>query len=108
MILLRDHVYGSSGDFGPAPLTAIDVRTGAVAWQRRTFSKVTMVQAGSRTIILDEDGRLAIARLSPSGLEVLQEASVTTKLSWTPPTLIGRRLYVRDRRSVVALDLSGG
>src|ERR1700694_1661968 len=28
MIRLGDLVFGSSGDFGPAPMTAIDVRTG--------------------------------------------------------------------------------
>jgi outer membrane protein assembly factor BamB len=105
MLLIDDHLFASSGDFGPAPLTAIEVRTGRVVWQQRTFPKVTMVQAGERTVILDEDGRLAIATLSPSGLNVLQQAPITTKLSWTAPTLIGRTLYVRDRRSLVALAL---
>ena len=105
MLVLDGHVYGSSGDFGPAPLTAVDVLTGAIAWQSREFPKVNSVQAGERTILLDEDGGLAIATLSPSGLQVLQEAQATTKLSWTVPTLIGRRLYVRDRRTLVALDL---
>jgi outer membrane protein assembly factor BamB len=105
MIVLGDHVYASSGDFGPAPLTALDVRTGNVAWQQRAFPKVTMVQAGDRTIVLDEDGRLAITTLTPTGLQVHQEASITTKLSWTAPTLIGTRLYIRDRRSLVAIDL---
>ncbi len=105
MLVLDGHVYGSSGDFGPAPLTAIEVSTGTVAWQSRTFPKVNLLQAGERTILLDEDGRLAVARLAPTGLQVLQEAQVTTKLSWTVPTLIGQRLYVRDRRTLVALDL---
>jgi outer membrane protein assembly factor BamB len=105
MLVLGGHVYGSNGDFGPAPLTAVDVTTGTVAWQSRTFPKVNLVQAGDRTIVLDEDGRLAVAVLSPTGLQVLQEAQVTTKLSWTVPTLIGRRLYVRDRRTLIALDL---
>ena len=105
MLVLGNHVYGSSGDFGPAPLTALDIATGAVAWQSRTFPKATFVQAGDRTIVLDEDGRLAIAWLSPSGLQVLQEAQITSKLSWTPPTLIGIRLYVRDRKTLVALEL---
>jgi outer membrane protein assembly factor BamB len=108
MLVLGDLVYGSSGDFGPAPLTALEVRTGRVVWQNRTFPKVSLVHAGDRTIVLDEDGQLAIATLSPEGLNVLQQASITTKLSWTAPTLIGSRLYVRDRRSLVALNLESG
>jgi outer membrane protein assembly factor BamB len=108
MMLLGDHLYGSSGDFGPAPLTAIEVRTGRVVWQDRAFPKVNLVQAGDRTIVLDEDGQLAIATLTPAGLTVHQRAPVTTKLSWTAPTLIGNRLYIRDRRTLVAIDLQAG
>jgi outer membrane protein assembly factor BamB len=105
MIVLGSHVYGSSGDFGPAPLTAVDVTSGEVAWQDRRFPKVTMVHLGDRTMLLDEDGRLAIVTLAPTGLTVHQEASVTTKLSWSAPTVIGTRVYVRDRKTLVALDL---
>jgi hypothetical protein len=28
------------------------------------------------------------------------------RLSWTPPTLVGTRLYVRDRATISALDLA--
>jgi hypothetical protein len=106
MLVLGGHVYGSSGDFGPAPMTALDIVTGSVAWQSRQFPKATLLQAGNRTIVLDEDGRLAIATLSPKAMTVLQQAQITSKLSWTAPTLIGRRLYVRDRKVLVALELT--
>lgn len=105
MILIGAHVFGSSGDFGPAPLTAVNAASGQIAWQDRHFPKVSLVHLGDRTLLLDEDGRLAIVTLDATGLKVLQEASVTTKLSWSAPTLIGTRLYVRDRKSLVALDL---
>ncbi len=29
-----------------------------------------------------------------------------TENAWTPPTLVGTKLYVRDRKNIVALDLS--
>lgn len=105
MLVLGNHVYASSGDFGPAPMTAIDVTTGQVAWQSRHFPKVNMVHLGDRTLVLDEDGRLAFVTLAPGGLTVHQEASVLTRLAWTAPTVIGQRLYVRDRKTLVALDL---
>jgi outer membrane protein assembly factor BamB len=105
LLVVGNHVYGSSGDFGPSPLTALDVVTGQLAWQSRHFPKVTMVHAGDRTILLDEDGRLALVTLAPTGMTVLQEASVATTLAWSAPTLIGRRLYVRDRTQLIALDL---
>lgn len=106
LLVLGEHVYGSSGDFGPAPLTALELRTGRVVWQDRAFPKASLLQAGDRTIVLDEDGQLAIATLAPTGLTVHQRAPITTKLSWTAPTLIGHRLYVRDRKTLVAIDLA--
>jgi hypothetical protein len=27
------------------------------------------------------------------------------RLSWTPPTLVGTKLYLRDQHAIVALDL---
>lgn len=105
MIRLGDLVFGSSGDFGPAPMTAIDVKTGNIMWQDRSFPKVNIVYADGKTIFLDEDGVLALVTLSPQGMKVISKASVLTNLAWTPPTLVGTRLYARDRRTIVALDL---
>ena len=39
LVRIGDVVYGSSGDFGPAPLTAVEVKTGKVLWQDRSFAK---------------------------------------------------------------------
>ena len=105
MIRLGDLVFGSSGDFGPAPMTAIDVKTGNIVWQDRSFPKVNMVYADGKAIFLDEDGVLALVTLSPEGMKVISKASILTNLAWTPPTLDGTKLYARDRKTIVALDL---
>lgn len=105
MLRIGEYVYGSSGDFGPAPLTAVHVATGAVAWQDRHFPKASLLYAAGKVIVLDEDGRLAVVTLSPEGLKVHSEAEILTKLAWTVPTLVGSRLYVRDRQSIAAFDL---
>ncbi|MFY9554979.1 MAG: PQQ-binding-like beta-propeller repeat protein [Blastocatellia bacterium] len=106
MIRLGDLVYGSSGDFGPAPMTAIDVRTGNTVWQDRTFPKANFVYAGGKVILLDEDGVLALVTLSPEGMKVISKTNLLSHLSWTPPTLSGAKLYIRDRKMIMALDLS--
>ena len=106
MIRVGDVVFGSSGDFGPAPLTAVDVRTGNIVWQDRTFPKANFVYADGKVILLDEDGVLALVTLSPQGMKVISKTNLLTHLSWTPPTLAGTKLYVRDRKTIVALDLS--
>ena len=104
-IRLGDYIYGSSGGFGPAFLTALDLRSGATAWQERGFSRSHLIHADGKAIILDEDGNLALAEVSPEGLNVVSRAEVLTGTSWTAPTLVGTTLYLRDRLVIKALDI---
>jgi outer membrane protein assembly factor BamB len=104
-IRVGDFVYGSSGDFGPAPLTAINVKTGKIAWRDRSMPRASFILAEGRFIILDEDGALTLARPAAEGLKVHSKVALMSNNSWTAPTLAGATLYVRDRKSVMALDL---
>lgn len=105
-IRIGDYVYGSSGDFGPAFFAAVNVKTGEIAYQDRTFPKSNFLLADGKLIILDEDGNLALATATPSALKVISKVSVLKNLAWTVPTLVGTKLYLRDRRTITALDLS--
>ncbi len=105
-IRIGDFIYASSGDFGPAFFSAVNVKTGEIAFQDRSFSKSNFVYADGKLIILDEDGNLALATVSPAGLKVISKVSVMKNLAWTVPTLVGTKLYLRDRRTITALDLS--
>jgi len=105
VIRIGDYVYGSSGDFGPAPMTAVDIKTGKVAWQDRTFGKANMVLVGEKVILLDEGGDLALVTLSPQGMQVRWRVPLLQSNAWTAPTLVGTKLYVRDRRTMMAMDL---
>jgi outer membrane protein assembly factor BamB len=105
MIRVGDYIYGSSGDFGPAPLTAINVKTGEIKWQDRAFPKASFVYADGKFIVVDEDGGISLALFSPEGVKVLSKASLLNHNAWTPPSLAGTKLYVRDRKSIMALDV---
>lgn len=104
-IRLGDVVYASSGDFGPTPFTAVDVKSGEVIWQDRSMSKVSFIYADGRFVMLDEDGNLALATPTKEGLKIHSKVQLLTKTAWTPPTLVGTRLYVRDRKTIRALGL---
>jgi outer membrane protein assembly factor BamB len=103
---IGDTLYGTAGDFGPAFLTALDVKTGKTLWQHRGFGRASLLQAGDKTILLDEDGDLALATMTPDGVTVHSEFKLFETTSWTVPTLAGTTLYARDREQMVALDLS--
>ncbi len=101
---LGDTVYASIG--GNATILAgVDVGSGEILWRRRGFEQVNFVHTGELTVLLDANGRLALARLSPDGIEVLAEARILDGPTWTAPTLVGTRLYLRDQQSIRALEL---
>lgn len=105
VIRLGDFAVGSSGDFGPCPTVAIDVKTGQILWQSRDFARSTFLHADGKLIVMDEDGTIGLATATRQGLTVLARASILTNRAWTTPTLVGTRLYVRDRKQMVALEL---
>ena len=107
VIRIGDYYYGSSGDVGPAFLTAIAARTGEVVWRDRHFARSTLLHADGKLIILDEDGNLGLATVSHDGLRILAESPVLSGTAWTVPTLVGTTLYVRDRTTIMALELGG-
>jgi outer membrane protein assembly factor BamB len=104
-VRLGDFVYGTTGDFGPAFLTALNIKTGQAAWQHRGYGRASLLQAGDKTIIMDEDGDLALARLTPEGATILAEAKIFDTTTWTAPTLVGTTLYARDREKIAAIEL---
>jgi outer membrane protein assembly factor BamB len=106
-IRIGDAIYFSSGGKGSqAILSAVDVPSGKIHWQERSIEKATFVWADQKLITLDQDGNLMIAHPSPQGFKISAKAPLLTNLSWTPPVLVGTRLYIRDRRTMMAVDLS--
>ncbi len=103
---LGDFVYGTSGQSATAIMTATQVETGETAWRQRGFSRASLLHADGKVIILEEDGDLSLAEMSPSGMTTLASAPVFDTRAWTVPTLVGTTLYARDRERIVAFDLS--
>jgi outer membrane protein assembly factor BamB len=106
MLRIGDYVYASSGDFGPALVTAVQISTGLLMWQERGFSKANFLRAGDRILVNDEDGKIALVQLTPQGMKIVSQAQTPlANPAWTPPTLAGQTLYLRDRATIVAFDL---
>ena len=103
---IGDTIYFSSGGKGSqAILSAVDARSGKIQWQERSIEKATFVWADQKLITLDQDGNLMIAHPSPKEFKIVAKAPLLSRLSWTPPVLVGTRLYIRDRRTLMAVEL---
>ena len=106
VIRLGDYFYATSGDFGPAFFQAVNARTGEIRMRDRSFARANSLDLeDGRMLVLDEDGVLALCAFSPDAIQVFSKAQVLENKAWTPPTLIGTKLYLRDRKTIKALDL---
>ncbi len=105
-MLIDGVFYFSSGGKGSqAILSAVDAQSGKIYWQQRSIQKATFVWADQKLITLDEDGNLMIAHPSRDGFRISATAPLLSRLSWSPPALVGSRLYIRDRRDLMCVDL---
>lgn len=102
---IGDYVYGSNGDFGSTLYMCVNIRTGQIMWRERSLVRANTLLVGDLAIILDEDGVLYLAALSPDGLRIKSRFKLLDNLAWTPPSIGGTRLYVRDRKSIAAVEL---
>lgn len=95
-------VYLSSGQ-SAALITAVELQTGRIAWQARDFIKAQLLYADGRLLILDEDGNLGVGLATPERFQAQAKWPMLSGTAWTPPTLVGNQLYLRDRKVIKAL-----
>lgn len=103
-VLVGDYLYG----FDNAILKCIEARTGKEQWKHRGYGKGALIYADGHLLLLSDNGRLALARATPEGFKERAGAQVLTGKSWTMPTLANGRVFVRDMRKIVCLDLREG
>jgi outer membrane protein assembly factor BamB len=99
VVRIDDTLYGSN------PLAAVEARSGTLLWRTREIGRANLLAVGDTLLALEEDGELVLARPDARGLTVLARAEILNGRAWTAPTLIGTRLYLRDRAEIVALHL---
>jgi outer membrane protein assembly factor BamB len=104
-VRVGNFVYGASGDFGPVFYAAVDAATGEFAWRSREVGKSTSVFADGKMIVLNENGELFLATVAPAGIKILSQVKLCDDRTWTTPTLVNNRLFLRDRHQIMALDL---
>lgn len=100
-VQVNDCLYGSTSQL----MLGVNMRTGERVWAKRGYPMAGCVLGDGKLIILDQNGKLTLATGTPEGLTVHSQCQVTEKYSFTAPTLVGKTLYVRDRKHIMAFDL---
>ena len=102
-VLHGDFLYG----FDNAILKCIDANTGVEKWKTRGYGKGTLKLADDHLIILSDRGKLGLAEATPSAYNEVASAEVLSGLCWTVPTLADGKLYARNEKEMVCLDMTG-
>lgn len=89
-------------------LLGVDLSSGKILWSNDGFPMAATVAAGEKLILLDEDGRLTLASAGAAGLTIHSQCKPLVKYAYTVPTLVGSILYLRDRWTLLALELGKG
>ncbi len=100
-VRVGDFIFGATDQL----LMCVNMKTGKRQWARRGYPEASCVYGDGKLIVLDQNGRLTLATVTPEMFNVCSQCTITEKYSLTAPALVGRTLYVRDRKHIMALDV---
>lgn len=105
-VLIDGNLYGFHGrqETGQE-LRCIDPLTGDVRWSE-AFATGSVIAAGKQLIILTEKGELVIAPADPKAFKPTARGQILGATTRAIPALADSRLYARDSKRLVCVDLS--
>jgi hypothetical protein len=106
-ILLDGILYGMDNVGGAGPithLTAIAADTGERKWQQVRFGKGNFIAADGKLFLSTMKGELVVVRATPEKYDELGRATILGSTRQAP-ALANGRLYLRDDREIVCVDV---
>ncbi|HMF11949.1 MAG TPA: PQQ-binding-like beta-propeller repeat protein [Gemmataceae bacterium] len=105
-IAQHGYLYGFHGrQERKASLNCVEWKTGKVQWTQERFGCGSMLLADGRLIILGEDGDLVLVEATPKGYVEQARAPVLGRGCRAQIALADGRLYARDTKKLVCLEL---
>jgi outer membrane protein assembly factor BamB len=100
-------LYGIDGrqEGGAARLRCVELQTGKVRWTQDRFGCASMILADGHLIALNEQGELLLIEPTPEAYREKARAAVLTFPCRAEIALAGGRLYARDTKRLICLDL---
>ncbi|MBI1832993.1 MAG: PQQ-like beta-propeller repeat protein [Planctomycetes bacterium] len=103
------HLYGFDGrvDSRTAPtLRCFELKTKKMKWEKEDFGNGPMILAEGRLILLTEKGELCLLQATPQAYRELGRVTLLNAGAVRAhPALAGGRLYARDQKKLVCVDL---
>ncbi len=108
-VIRGDHLFGFHGrqEYGQS-LRCVSLQTGRVLWSRDGFGAGTLSLAGDRLLVLKENGELILVAASPQAFRLIAKARILAPTVRAYPALADGRLFARNQKELVAVDLQPG
>jgi outer membrane protein assembly factor BamB len=106
-----DHLYMVNGVLGLRPsitLRCVETATGKIAWSRPNVGRyhaALLRTDDNKLLMLDDGGRLTLIDPDPKGYRELSRSKVCGE-TWAHPALSNGRLYLRDAKELIALQMA--
>ena len=97
------HLYG----FDDSILKSVRASDGRENWKARGFGHGSLIYADGRLIVLGERGKLSLVEATPDAFRETASTQLFRAKAWSSPALAEGRLYVRNEREMLALDVAG-
>jgi outer membrane protein assembly factor BamB len=106
-VLVADHLY-CQGPVSTKDFVCVEAGTGKLAWSHAGFGKEnsSTIVFDNRLLVLTDDGQLVLVDADSSGYTERGRLQVCGK-NWNHPAFADGKLYVRDNRELICLDLVG-
>ncbi|QDU09339.1 PQQ-binding-like beta-propeller repeat protein [Gimesia aquarii] len=105
-IIKDGYIYGPHGDLATVTYRCLDMQRGKVQWISRRVGKCTQIAVQDHIICLTEQGTLILIEANPT--EYREKGKLTGLLSfkaWAHPAIADKRLYIRDEKRLICIDL---
>ena len=107
-VIVGGNLYG----LGPARnVVCVDLKTGALAWEKAGLvqtsgdkAEAAFLVMGKNILMLTDGGELVLFAADPSGYKELGRTQACGA-TWCNPAYAGGRLYLRDARELICLQL---
>ena len=100
------YTQGAHSDF-----VCVDAKTGAIKWSQPGFGTgkkdySSTLAVGDKLLVLSESGQLVLVAATPENYTELGRTQVCGN-TWSYPAYVDGKLFVRDGRQLICLDLAG-
>lgn len=113
-VVVGDHMYMANGSaLSKSPniaLRCVEVKTGKMVWEKKNVGKyhAAILRCGpagkEKLLMLDDTGSLTLFEPDPKGFQELAKSKVCGS-TWAHPALADGRLYLRDEKELLCIEL---